>query len=213
MKRFIWLTALAICLQVAPAAAVPSDFDPHHIPEIAWGSYTPSLRPGSGIIQGYLKAKTRLFGQVTYPGQDVVLLPDSKFSYWYIEDVAYMVENPYAKDALQNYPTDLIKYTRHVQSDSNGFFRFTGLPDGRYIVWTYLEHEDDSHPTRERTQLAIGADGSMVSVPTFRKGLKIRSDSVVIVSGATVNTAGGSLGSQIEGFTVVGEFTCCSAEI
>jgi len=213
MKRFFLLTAIAVCLQCTPASAVPKDFDPQHYPPIAWGSYPPALLgTGTGFIEGYLKVKTRLFGLVTYPNQEVLLVPNSKFEYWYIEDVAYMVENPYAKDALQNYPTDLVKYTRTTKSDANGYFRFSGLPDGNYIIWTYLEHEEDSHPTRARTQLAMGADGSMVTVPTYREGLKIRSDAVVIGAEGTVHTHD-SPGEEVNDFTVVGEFTCCSAEI
>jgi len=213
MKRLVWLTAIALWLQITPAFAVPKDFDPHHIPVIALGSYPPSLKAGTGIIEGYLKAKTQFFGELTYPNEDVLLLPNTEFSYWYIEDVAYMVENPYAKDALQNYPIDLVKYTRHINTDSNGFFRFSGLPNGSYIVWTAAEHEEDSEPTRERVQLAMGADGSMVSVPTFRKGLKIHSDSVVIAATANVGIGSSSSVQQIDKFDVVGEFTCCSAQI
>jgi hypothetical protein len=213
IKRLIWLTALAVCLQTGSAFAVPKDFDPHHYPPIAWGNYPSSLLgTGSGFIEGYLKAKTQLFGEVTYPNEEVLLVPNSQFEAWYIKDVAYMVEHPYAKNALQNYPTDLVKYTRTTKSDANGYFRFSGLPDGNYIIWAAVEHEEDSHPTRERTQLAMGADGSMVTVPTYREGLKIRSDAVVIGAEGFIHTPDAP-GSKVNDFTVVGEFTCCSAEI
>ena len=59
----------------------------------------------------------------------------------------------------------------------------------------------------------MGADGSMVTIPTSHRGLKIRSDDIVIGSGATVNVAGGLPGSEITGFVVVREYLCCSAEI
>lgn len=191
-----------------------SDFDPHKIPVITLGNYPASLlTTGSGVIQGYLKSKTKFFGEMTYPNSQVLLLPNSPFSKWYINDVAYIMEHPHEKDALPNYPVDLVKYTRSTKSDEHGFFRFTGVPDGDYYVWAYLEHEVDSRPTRERTQLAMGADGTMVSVPTFREGLKIRSDSVIIAAGASVDTAGGYAGDEIKAFEVFGEYTCCSAEI
>ena len=213
MKRLLGLMSVLLLLSGKSATAMTSDFDPHKIPVITLGSYPPSLKPGNGFIEGYLKAKTRTFGEIVYPNEDVLLLPNSEFSKWYINDVAYMIENPHAKNALANYPTDLVKYTRTVKTDENGYFRFTDLPDGEYFVWTYVEHEVDSHPTRERSQLAIGADGDMVSVPTFRKGLKIRSDDVVIAASATVDNAGGYPGDKITSFVVVGEFTCCSAEL
>lgn len=213
MKYVFGVVVFFVFLQSRLATAMTADFDPHKIPTITLGSYPPSLKPGNGIIEGYLKAKTKSFGELTYANQEVLLLPNSSFSRWYINDVAYMIENPNAKDALSNYPNDLVKYTRSVRSDTNGFFRFNGLPDGKYYVWTYLEHEVDSHPTRERTQLAMGANGEMVSVPTFRKGLRIRSDDVVIAGDANVDTADGYPGVRIDSFVVVGEYTCCSAEI
>ena len=149
--------------------------------------------------------KTKTFGEVVYPNTDILLMPNNDFSAWYIKDTAYMIENPHAKDALPNYPYDLVKYTRTVKTDENGFFKFTGLPDGEYVAWAYLEHAEDEHPTRERSQLAMGADGSMVSIPTFRKGLKIRSDDVVVETAATVNSAGGFPGGEITGFTLLGD--------
>ena len=214
MRYFIATASLLLMLGgVRSAGAMDKDFDPHTIPVITLGSYPFILKPGTGFVQGYLRAKTKLFGEVTYPNEEVLLMPNSPFSIWYIQDVAYMIENPHAKDALANYPTDLVKYTKTVKSDENGFFEFTGLPDGKYYIWTYLEHEVDSNPIRQRSQLAMGPDGEMVSVPTFREGLKIRSDDVVIAGDATIDSKAGIAGQQINGFNVVGEYTCCSAEL
>ena len=46
-----------------------------------------------------------------------------------------MIKNPHAKDALPNYPYYLVKYTRTAKTDGNGYFKFTGLPNGNYVVW------------------------------------------------------------------------------
>lgn len=183
------------------------------VPVIYQSEYLPYLKKGNGVIQGHLAAKTQLFGLTRFPNAELMLVPATTFTEWYIRDSAYMMNHPHAKDAIHNYPTDLVKYTRVTKTDDDGYFRFSGLPDGKYYVWNVVEREDDEHAIREHTQLAMGPDGQMLSIPVHREGLKVKDDLLVIVGDGQVDQNAKNFGNSIGEFVVVGETTCCSAQL
>jgi hypothetical protein len=217
MKFFAILCALLLVTSAAPlnsrASSFLDAFDPTSYPKVDLDFYAPYARSGHGVISGVLTAKTKLFGSIVFPNRPVSLTPASTFDDWYIKDTAYQLEHPDHKDVMPGFPVQLQPYVRRTVTDSDGKFTFSNLPDGSYFLDAFVMHEEDSHPVRERTEMAMGPDGEMVGVPVQKEGLRIRSDDVVIAARADVDGAHGYPTVLIQWFSVVGEYTCCKAEL
>jgi hypothetical protein len=170
-------------------------------------------KSGSGIISGQLTAVTKKFGKVVYPNAKSYLIPDNNFTYYYINDLAFMLENPNAKHYLTGYPIQLAKYTRETMSDADGNFQFTNLPDGDYLLNAYVQYERDSHPEKSRTTIGVGPDGETVYGTERHAGLKIDSDDAEVWASATVDSTAGKPHYDIYSFDVMGEFLCCRGSI
>lgn len=188
-------------------------FDPATLPIIYDGDYPPYLQTGTGEVSGYLRVQTKLFGTVTYAKTHVFLMPATNFTSWYILNEGYQLEHPGAKDLAPRYPESLRQYSRATTTDENGFFRFSGLPDGKYYINAWVQREVDDQPVRHRTVMAMGPDGDMVSVPVERAGLRIRADDAFVAVSLTIDAAHGAASVVPIAFDVVGEYTCCKAEI
>jgi hypothetical protein len=193
----------------------PIPFDPYHVPGVYWPGLAPYLKPGSGKIEGRLVARTQLFGEVAFPNTRVDLLPSKEITEWILRSSAYNLEHDdYKKhDPMPTFPSQLGPYEKTTMTDDHGYFRFSNLPDGDYYVYSTPRRVDFRHPTRYTTEEQIAADGESVTILEKTEGLKELSDIVVIAASATVDTKENKGSDLVDRFDVLGESTCCKAEI
>jgi hypothetical protein len=214
MKTFIISILLLLCSSPAFSSGYPKDFNPRDVPHFHYPQYVGYDGVGTGEIWGKLEVKTQLFGVRAFPNNKVYLIPNTAFSGWYLEDVAYSIEHVDDDNALINYPPDLYKYTRETTTDSNGMYYFKNLPDGSYIVDAGIDTNEDSQPERERSTI-IGYDinGDMVAGIERYRGYKIRADTLLVAAVGKVDSAHNLGFDQITGYEIMGEATCCKHEI
>lgn len=220
MRRYIAiLTLLVMCIACPRAGysdeSTPTPFDPYHAPGIYWPEWTPYLKSGTGTIEGYLTAKTQLFGVTAFPNTPVHLLPATMLSWWILRSSGYNLEHDdYEKrDPMPHFPGQLAPYAKTATTDDNGYFKFANLPDGKYYVYATPRRVDLRHPKRYATQEQTAMNGDTVTTLQQSQGLKELSDTVVIVSSATIDAKGSQANWAVDRFDVFGEYTCCKAEI
>ncbi len=94
-------------------------------------------RRGSSSISG--EAYFRTGGSVVLAaGSEVVLVPDTAYTRELWEPAR---SGRYR--GVANFDPRYFKYRRSTVADSNGYFRFTGLPAGSYIVQTHVPAIDE----------------------------------------------------------------------
>ena len=87
---------------------------------------------GASSISG--EAYYRISGSVVLAaGSEVVLVPDTAYTRELWEPAR---SGRYS--GVSNFDPRYFKYRRSTVADSNGYFRFTGLPAGSYIVQTHV---------------------------------------------------------------------------
>lgn len=87
---------------------------------------------GASSISG--EAYYRIAGSVVLAaGSEVVLVPDTAYTRELWEPAR---SGRYS--GVANFDPRYFKYRRSTVADSNGYFRFTGLPAGSYIVQTHV---------------------------------------------------------------------------
>jgi hypothetical protein len=185
------------------------------VPGVYWPGLAPYLKSGTGIIEGRLSAKTKLFGETAFPKTRVDLLPAQMITWWILRSSGYSLEHDdYQKhNPMPIFPNQLGPYEKTTMTDESGYFRFTNLPDGDYYVYATPRRVDFRHPTRYTTEGRIADNGESVTTLEKTEGLKELSDIVVIASSATVDARDNKGLDTIERFDVMGESTCCKAEI
>jgi hypothetical protein len=220
MRRNIAILVLLVICIACPRAgysdeSTPTPFDPYHVPGVYWPGLAPYLKSGNGTIEGRLAAKTKLFGETAFPNTPVYLLPAQMITWWILRSTGYNLEHDdYKKrDPLPQFPEQLLPYEKSTKTDETGYFRFTNLPDGEYYVYSNPRRVDFRHPTRYTTEGQIADNGDTVTTLEKTEGLKELSDIVVIVASATIDAKDSRPISQIIGFDIFGESTCCKAEI
>jgi len=211
--RIAAMLTLLISQSSTGAIAIDKSYDPMHPPPLSLYHIEDYGKSGSGIISGQLTAITKKFGQLVYPNAKIYLIPANNFTYYYINDIAYSMQYPNAKQYLTGYPMQIAKYTRATVTDSEGNFEFTNLPDGDYYLDAYVQYERDSHPEKTRTTFGVGPDGETIYGTERHAGLKIDSDDVVVWASATVDSTAGKPHYYIYSFDVMGEFLCCRGSI
>ncbi len=77
-------------------------------------------------------------GVVLAAGSEVVLVPDTAYTRELWEPAR---SGRYS--GVANFDPRYFKYRRSTVADSNGYFRFTGLPAGSYIVQTHVPAIDE----------------------------------------------------------------------
>ncbi len=159
--------------------------------------------------------KTKLFGEIAFPNERVDLLPATSLSEWILRSSGYNLDHPdYEKrDPLPHFPGQLARYGKWTKTDDTGHFQFTNLPDGKYFVYATPRRVDFRHPTRYTTEEQTAANGDSVTTLQKSDGLKELSDTIVIAASATVDNKDNLPVSTVTSFSVLGEYTCCKAEL
>jgi hypothetical protein len=220
MTRLILLLVLTLSSIAGPTVSsadesAPLPFDPFHVPGVYWPELAPYLKTGSGEIEGRFTAKTKLFGEIGFPNTRVDLLPAVPISEWIIRSTGYNLEHDdYKKrDPMPDFPNQLTPYEKWTITDGNGYFKFSNLPDGSYFVFGTARRTDLRHPSRYTTDEQTAANGDTVTTLEKTEGLKELSDLVTIAASATVDSKNDHSLWTVARFDVMGEYTCCKAEI
>ncbi len=220
MNRWISGAALIVSFTLAPVPSfsdqsTPAAFDPFHVPGIYWPEWAPYLQSGKGVIEGRFVAKKKLFGEVAFPNTLVDLLPSTALSEWIVRSSGYALEHDdYPKrDPMPHFPAQLNPYERRTMTDDNGYFTFTNLPSGKYYVFGTARHVEIRRPSRYTTEEQTASNGDSVTTLQKTEGLRELSDLITIAASASIDSNADPGKTVIDSFDVMGESTCCKAEI
>jgi hypothetical protein len=216
MKRVVGFVALMVAVLSCGSAGYSDDsalppFDPYHVPGIDYPHLMTFLKPGNGSIEGRLTAKTKVFGLIAFPNTRVDLLPATNLSYWVLRAGGYAVSHDNYKGPMPNLPNQLAPYLKYMMTDANGYFRFDHLADGTYYVYANLLKREFQNPTRYTTEAQTADNGDTVTTLKKYQGLKELADALVIAAGVNIDSKHPAW--TVTAFDVLGEYTCCKAEL